>query len=337
MCSRPRTPYGRSTAKGWPGNVGATRVVFLGGLGRSGSTVIERVLGELPGYCAGGELTHLWQWGILDDERCGCGEAFSGCSFWAEVGRRAFGASGWSDAVAARMLRLRAQVDRMRYLPQLMAPTAAQVRAPALAAYLDGYSALYAAIADVSGARIVVDSSKHASMAFCLRHHGNDLDVRLVHLVRDSRGVAYSWTKEMARPESAVGRQLMTRYSPVRSALLWDANNTSLGILGRLGTPRLLMRYEDFLVDPRSAVRRIAGFAELPIAPGDLDFLCDAHVELTQAHTVAGNPMRFRAGRVELRRDEAWQQMLPRRQRRMITALTAPLLSRYGYPLGMTA
>ncbi len=314
----------------------ATRVIFLGGLGRSGTTLIERVLGELPGVCSAGELIHLWQRGILDDERCGCGEPFSACGFWTAVGHRAFGVPAWTQPLAQRMLRLRSRVDRARYLPQLMVPAAAHPRGGELATYVDAYRGVYAAIAEVAGASVVVDSSKHPSLAFCLRHH-DEIDVRVVHVVRDSRGVAYSWTKEMARPEAAAGRQLMTRYSPVRSALLWDANNTSLALLGRLGTPRLLMRYEDFVADPRAAVRRIAGFAGLPITAGNLDFLGSGHVDLPTSHTVAGNPMRFRAGRVELRRDEAWQQMLPRRQRRMITALTAPLLSRYGYPLGMTA
>ncbi|HEY2794503.1 MAG TPA: sulfotransferase, partial [Micromonosporaceae bacterium] len=36
------------------------RVVFLGGLGRSGTTLLERILGEVPGVCALGELVHLW-------------------------------------------------------------------------------------------------------------------------------------------------------------------------------------------------------------------------------------------------------------------------------------
>ncbi len=318
--------------------MGSTRVVFLGGLGRSGSTLIERVLGELPGYCAAGELTHLWQWGILDDERCGCGDAFATCPFWAEVGHRAFGARGWTEAVATRMLRLRAQVDRMRHLPQLMAPTSAQVRASELAAYLAGYRALYAAIAEVSGAEIVVDSSKHASMAFCLRHHAADLDFRLVHIVRDSRGVAYSWTKEMARPQAAAGpHNTMARYSPVRAALMWDADNASLDILGRLGTPRLLVRYEDFVADPRGQVQRIAAFAGKPVTSSDLTFLGSTHAELTGRHAIAGNPMRFQHGRVELRRDDAWRSRLPRRQRQIISALTAPLLARYGYPLGQPA
>lgn len=311
----------------------ATRVLFLGGLGRSGSTLIERVLGELPGVCAAGEVVHLWRWGILDDERCGCGERFAACAFWQAVGQRAFGGTGWSEPLARRMLDLRARVDRARYLPQLMAPTALHPRAAELASYLDAYRLVYTAIAAESGARVVVDSSKHSSLAFCLRHSA-DLDIRVVHVVRDSRGVAYSWTKEMSRPEAADDRREMTRYSPVRSALLWDANNASLAVLGRLGVPRLLVRYEDFIADPASTVRRIAGFAGVPVSATGLSFLTPTSVTLTPAHTVAGNPMRFAVGDLALRRDDAWRERLPRGQRRLISALTAPLLSRYGYPIG---
>ncbi|MDQ3457376.1 MAG: hypothetical protein M3513_18355 [Actinomycetota bacterium] len=212
----------------------ATRVLFIAGLGRSGTTLIERVLDQLPGVCSAGELIHLWRWGILDDERCGCGEPFSTCGFWTAVGRRAFGVSGWTRPLAQRLLHLRSRVDRARYVPQLSRATSTHPRGGELAAYLDAYRDVYAALADVSGASVVVDSSKQASLAYCLRHD-DEIDVRVVHVVRDSRGVAYSWTKEMARPEAAEGRQLMTRYSPVRSALLWDANNASPAVLGRLG------------------------------------------------------------------------------------------------------
>ncbi|MGI8532187.1 MAG: sulfotransferase [Geodermatophilaceae bacterium] len=313
-----------------------TRVLFLGGLGRSGTTLIERVLGELPGVCSAGEVVHLWRWGILDDERCGCGEPFGRCPFWTEVGRRGFGAAGFDPVLARRMLGLRARVDRARYLPQLMVPTRMHPRARDLDSYLRGYGAVYTAAAQTAGAAVVVDSSKHSSLAYCLRHH-RGLDVRVVHVVRDSRGVAYSWTKQMARPEAAQGREVMTRYSPLRSALLWNANNASLAMLERLGTPRLVVRYEDFVTDPGAVVRRIAEFADLPLAPDALDHVGADHVELTSAHTVAGNPMRFRTGRIDLRSDDAWRERLPRRQRRMISALTAPLLHRYGYPLGVNA
>lgn len=318
-------------------------MLFLGGLGRSGTTLIERVLGELPGVTAAGEVVHLWRWGILDDERCGCGAAFSGCAFWRAVGRRAFGGSldagaltGWNPALAHRMLVLRARVDRARHLPQLMAPTGAHPRAAELKRYVGAYRDVYEAIAAESQARVVIDSSKHSSLAYCLRHAA-DVDVRVVHVVRDSRGVAYSWTKQMARPEATAGRRLMTRYSPTRSALLWDANNTSLAMLGRLGVPRLLVRYEDFMADPAAEIRRIAGFAGLPVNARELSFLSPDSVQLTTAHTVAGNPMRFRVGEISLRHDDAWRTELPAGQRRLISALTAPLLSRYGYPVGSAA
>ena len=47
------------------------RVVFLGGLGRSGTTLLERMLGEVPGVCALGEVVHLWQRDVRDNESCG--------------------------------------------------------------------------------------------------------------------------------------------------------------------------------------------------------------------------------------------------------------------------
>ena len=50
-----------------------TRVLYIGGLGRSGTTLLERILGELPGACALGEVVHLWDRDVRADERCACG------------------------------------------------------------------------------------------------------------------------------------------------------------------------------------------------------------------------------------------------------------------------
>ena len=49
-------------------------VLFLGGLGRSGTTLLERLLGQLSGVSPLGEVVHLWQRDLVDDERCGCGD-----------------------------------------------------------------------------------------------------------------------------------------------------------------------------------------------------------------------------------------------------------------------
>jgi hypothetical protein len=49
-------------------------VLFLGGLGRSGTTLVERVLGAIPGACPLGEVVHLWRrdvlrWALPADQR----------------------------------------------------------------------------------------------------------------------------------------------------------------------------------------------------------------------------------------------------------------------------
>ncbi|HZN76360.1 MAG TPA: sulfotransferase [Micromonosporaceae bacterium] len=308
------------------------RILFLGGLGRSGTTLVERVLGELPGVCALGEVVHLWRRDVRDDERCGCGVRFSRCEFWTAVGETAFG--GWRHVDTYRVLALQRAVERTRHIPWLAAPRLGGDRAALVTEYADYYARVYAAAAAVTGSRLVVDSSKHASLAFCLRW-ARALDLRVAHVVRDPRGVAYSWTKSVPRPE-ADGGETMTRYAPARSALLWNAHNAAFGLLARRGVPVRRIRYEEFVDSPADAVRDLAAFAGLGLSNSDLSFVDSTHALLGTGHSAAGNPMRFTVGRVPLQRDDAWRAALPARQRRLVGALTAPLLSKYGYPLRTT-
>ncbi|MPZ27104.1 MAG: sulfotransferase [Micromonosporaceae bacterium] len=310
-----------------------TRVLFLGGLGRSGTTLVERVLGELPGVVALGEVVHLWQRDLRDGERCGCGEPFRRCRFWREVGEQAFG--GWHRLDVARVLRLRHRVERTRHVPRLAA--ADRRSGSEIAEYAGYYRRVYAAAARVAGARLVVDSSKHGALAWCLRHSAA-VDLRVVQMVRDPRAVAHSWTRRVIRPESR-GVE-MTRYRPGHSALLWNAQNAALGLLSWRGVPVHRLRYERFVADPAGAVRELARFAGLgDLSAADLAFLEPAgpdepaRVSLGRSHSAAGNPMRFTVGTVPVRRDDAWYADLPPRHRWLVGAVCAPLLAAYGYPL----
>jgi hypothetical protein len=302
------------------------RVLYLGGLGRSGTTLVERLLGELPSVCALGEIVHLWQRDIRDDERCGCGARFSACTFWIRVGERAF--DGWANVDVDRVHALRDAVERTRHIPRL---AAGQMPEADVREYANYYARVYRAAAEISGADVVVDSSKHSALAHVLRY-ADDLDLRVVHVVRDPRGVAYSWTKTVARPE-ADGTSVMTRYSPGRSALLWNAHNAAFGLLARRGVPVRRIRYEEFLTDPRAALIRLADFAGITLAPADMAFLRPQYADLSVGHSAAGNPMRFTVGRLPLRHDDAWVRSLPAGQRRLVGTVCGPLLRAYGYPL----
>jgi hypothetical protein len=237
-----------------------------------------------------------------------------------------------------RITQLRARVDRARFLPQLASPALRRRLQPGLDEYVAYYRRIYGAIGQVSGSLVVIDSSKHASLAFCLRSSPG-LDLRVVHVVRDPRAVAYSWGKIVDRPEAASGSQMST-YTPASAALRWNLQNSALQLLSQLGTPTLRVRYEDFTAAPAAVLGKIAAFAGLPGGP-EFGFLgTDGPgrwwAELGATHTASGNPMRFTTGRIRIRHDDTWQTAMVAGGRRTVTTLTLPLLMRYGY-LGGTA
>ena len=303
------------------------KVLYIGGFGRSGSTLVERILGQLPGFCSAGEIVFLWQRGLLERQLCGCGVPVPECEFWARVGKTAFG--GWDQIDPHEMLALQHRVDRNRYIPSMVAPRLRPAARADLDRYTDVASKLYRAIGEVAGARVVIDASKHASTAFLLRRVPG-IDLRVVHLVRDSRGVAYSWTKEVKKPEVTGDDAFMPVYSPSSSGRQWVAYNLLFDALGLLDRT-MVLRYEALLENPRRGLERILHHAGEPVTPESFAFLGDGWVDLGVDHTVAGNPMRFHQGRLDLRLDRAWTTKLPARDRRVVTAVTWPLQLRYGY------
>src|SRR4029453_1782593 len=93
-------------------------------------------------------------------------------------------------------------------------------------------------------------------------------------------------------------------------------------------------RHEAVVRDPAAELARVLDAAGRPAAAGELGFVGDGWVELGPSHALAGNPMRFRSGRVPLAVDEEWRGQLRRRDRLLTLASTLPPLLRYGYPGG---
>jgi hypothetical protein len=310
---------------------GPVRVLFIGGLGRSGSTLLDRMLGRLDDVWSVGELVHVWERGLAENNRCGCGRRFRDCAFWRRVGEQAFG--GWDTLDVEEVLALKGAVDRNRFVPLMVLPALSPSYRARLGRYLELLERLYEAVRQVSGRPLLVDASKHASHAFLVRRM-RGVDLRLVHLVRDSRGVAFSWTKLMRRAEVVGDDALMATDTPLRMSARYVSYNLLFHLLGALGVPSLLLRYESLVADPAGQLTRVLDLAGRPPADGELGFVGDGWVELGPSHALAGNPMRFRSGRVPLRVDEEWRGQLRRRHRLLTMVSTWPLLLRYGYLRG---
>ncbi len=301
-------------------------VLYVGGLGRSGSTLLNDMLGQHGNLVSGGEIVHLWQRGLVENNLCGCGEKFQSCEFWNEVGQRAFG--GWDQLDLAAAMKAKNMVDRNRFVPHLLAPWLFRsIRGP-----LDEYGnivvALLRAIRDVADVPVVVDSSKQISTALMYKRI-NGVDLKIAHLIRDARGVAYSWTKTKKKVEVTDTDALMNQYHPGLMGWRWLSWNVSFASMRALGIPVMTLQYEDVITNPRRALTRVMKFAGVDV--GELEYVGDGTVNLQPTHSVAGNPSRFKHGDIELRLDEAWQNKLEPKMRRLVTLITYPLLRRYGY------
>ncbi len=303
-------------------------VLYIAGLGRSGSTLLERALGQLPGACGAGELVFLWDRGVRNNNRCGCGAPFLDCTFWHQVGQAGFG--GWDNVDLARVRHLARVVDDVKHIPRMLLP-GRQRRFDALVdEYASYYRRLYAAVSAVSGAPVVVDSSKITSLAYLL-HRSGSFDIRMVHMLRDPRAVAYSWTKQVQRPEITGRVEYMPMYSPAYMAALYDGHNALLELLRMRGVPTMQVRYEDFAEAPLPTIEKVAGFAGVPFSEEALRGDGPDSLSLEPVHSVSGNPSRFQTGTVAVRRDEKWRALMPRHQARTVSAITLPARAAYGY------
>ena len=296
-------------------------VIYVLAHSRSGSTLLARMLGQLEGVVSVGEVRYLWQRGMVENQPCGCGVPFDRCAFWSEVIRRAYGRPSASDA--ERMAASVRAADRVWRMHRLGGGSS---RAPdaRTSAALEVLNPLYDAIRAHTGVSVIVDSSKSPSYASLLSA-SPALRVRLVHLVRDCRGVAFSRLRRVARGELAARS---TSVLVARTAMEWAAVN---GLAERLGRslPYTLVRYEDFVADPRGTLLRIAAACGLPEAA--TPFVEDAGVRLPADHTVSGNQMRFESGWIPLRPDEEWRSRLTRADAMILRVIGRPWLARYGY------
>ena len=148
---------------------GHLRVLYVAGSPRSGSTLLAGMIGQLLGGFFGGELWRIVP-RITRSHPCGCGRLPADCPFWQRVGRVGFG--GWSALDLDELVRLHGTVLSYRALQALLRPRLRPRLQSEIARFGEFTARHYAAIAEVSGAQLIVDSSKDPLYALLLRRYG---------------------------------------------------------------------------------------------------------------------------------------------------------------------
>jgi hypothetical protein len=302
----------------------ALKIVYIMGAGHIGSTVVDIVLGHDRHIESLGEVAkyHRYGWELDENRKCACGSSVFACPFWSEVRSRWSKAVEESDGRRQLELKKRYEGSRMGWLRLLW-----NSRWPgsAFKRYQVGTEELYRSIQGAGGKDILIDSSLMPRRAFALTLNSG-IDLYLIHMVRDGRGVMWS----LMKPNKKTLTKAYVPASPWRTARYWvTANLQSWFVFRRVSADRRwLMRYEDFATDPAGVVGHI----------GDLVGLDLSHLVVGRAvtaaelerHTVGGNRVRMQKD-IEIRSDFAWQQHLQSRHRRLFWWTAGWLARRYGY------
>ncbi|MCX6880636.1 MAG: sulfotransferase [Verrucomicrobia bacterium] len=321
------------------------RLAYLLAASHSGSTLLAMLLGAQPGACTAGELkaTHM---GDAASYRCSCRERILDCYFWKQVGA-AMASRGYPefDITSAGTCILETESP---YVRRLLAPLyrggglemlrdLALSFSPAWRARLAGSIgrnlALIESLLEVTGAGVVIDSSKVAlRLKYLLRVP--DLDLRVIRMIRDGRAVSLTYINEWnfadsSDPSMRSGgtgiRRPPQRNSMAEAANSWKRSNEASDVLtARLPASQWTeVRYEELCADPAGTLRRLATFLDLDPDQVTLDFR-------SRTQHVIGNGMRMDATS-EIRLDKRWKTHLGKADLDIFDGVAGDLNRRYGY------
>lgn len=295
------------------------KIIYVAGYGRSGSTLMDMMLGSHPGVFGAGEMSticrHVWP----NDEYCACHNRVQACSLWSGI-MAEWQAGGADPAAHARL---------QQKIEPVIAPTRS-LKGAAARRYVAETLALYRITAAHIGRPVLLDSSKSPGRALALAAE-KDLDFRAIHLVRDPRAVAFSMSKPM-KIDTQAGVQKKIRAHPAwRTALRWSYVNAGAdALIRRLPESRTIrVRYEDLVAHPAETLAWIGAAMGLPQL-GDLGAGIAAGGTIAAEHQVAGSRIRM-SGPMTLKADLHWQDRMAPAAQQQVERLCARRMRAYGY------
>jgi len=291
------------------------RVVYIGGVEHNGSTFLGVTLGHHPQIACVGELSMLPREGWSGDYLCACGLRVVDCPFWADA------LATWKQTANVEVqafVALEDAIDRNRRLPRLVLEK--YIHSSKFSTYCDYTRALFHAVQQASGNSVIVDTSKRFSRALALSMV-DGIDLRIIHLVRDARGVAYSWSKPI-RPR---------RRTWWDSSLRWNLINGAFELVRKIvgDEQAMLVRYEDFISEPVATLGKMSNFIGVDLAP--VATAVSRGESLTIGHVGIGNNFLRQGAGVRLRSSIEWPQNMPENEQRKTWRLTGIGMRRYGY------
>lgn len=321
-------------------------VAYILAASHSGSTLLAMLLDSHPEICSVGELK-VGALGDLDDYLCSCRRRLIACPFWSRIQDRMH-ESGEDFEFDNPGTDIRITDNRL--LRRLLRP---MVRSRLLEIFRDAVLTLLpawhrhsratqernrsflAALTRLSGASVIADSSKvGVRLKYLLRDR--KIDVRVIRLIRDGRGVALTYinpgefadAKEADMRSGGTGKSNdRTRADMPEAAREWlRANKEAEAIKRYLDEEQSLeIHYEDLCTDTVATMNAVFRF--LGVATNAEEVIRDVdNIE----HHIVGNGMRLDNDHTIIL-DERWRGELSKAQLEQFDLVAGSLNAKYGY------
>ena len=298
------------------------KLIYLAAASHSGSTMTAMLIGAHPDLCSVGELKAI-NLGDKESYLCSCKTLAKDCEFWQGVTKR-MASKGHDFCISNAGTDIR--TGATPFMIRLLRPL---VRNPLMELVRDSFLTLspvwrrtlpllqkrnadyVRSISEQAGVETVVDSSKIGiRLKYLLRNP--DLDVKVIWIVRDGRGVslAYKNPSEFADANDpklrggGAGKTQEHNREVETGAHEWvRCNNETQAVLKTMDKDKWLkVRYEDICNETETALDEIFKFIGVDPSKKRLDFK-------TVEHHVVGNGMRLDDSEV-IKLDERWKEQL---------------------------
>ncbi|MGE0480110.1 MAG: sulfotransferase [Phycisphaerae bacterium] len=299
------------------------KLVYVLSPGHSGSTLLGLLIGAHPQVATVGEVKVVPA-SFHGAETCACGAPMTQCAFWMRVNGKlqergldlrserfqvhARGGAGAIERIATSQVREGLGEALRTMLLHAWPPVGAVWRR------LRGANvALVDSVCEAARRPVFLDTSKDASRLRFLAET-RAFDLRVLHLIRDGRAVAYSLIKKGTPAQSAARDWVHEHEQARRLYRAWaDPQRTWMQV-----------SYERLCEDPTGALAAMCGFIGIPYDPRMLEF------REWESH-ILGNRMRLNSDHT-IALDTSWQENLGDADLATVSRVTAELNRSFGYP-----
>ncbi|MFK7820852.1 MAG: sulfotransferase [Planctomycetaceae bacterium] len=290
-------------------------VAYIAGYGRSGSTLLERILSTHPQVVGVGEIAYLadkryadFYWGVAE-----------GIPLWDQVEPEL--RFDEQELAKRQQIQKRHESTWTGWIYQFFKKPSEE--------YCQHTTQVLRAIDEAlpTEANWIIDSSKTARDRFFRPFMFRKLDgvnACMIHVVRDPRGSVQS-VRRGSNAAMERGQPRHFKFALLRSLFGWSMANLS-GILFRAlyGSENYVrIRYEELAADPVTCLKRLEPLLGVDFKPTAA--LIQAAKPLPAGSQFAGNRMRLETV-IKLKTDERWRDDMPKVMQWLVAIVCSPIL-----------